>query len=515
MNKQAILIVGAMICLSVPAQAQSAESAGAPTITITKLNVTDKTLELRYQIRNDSEQDIWFCEFVNRFLVVERYLAEDHQTIMVRRRLSVPMERAPLEQPIGRYLRLRSGATRTESLILALPISYSPQFAGWQVLPDIVYATRLVIEIGYYVGDLPRRIFSTLEKAENNDTVPFVRPKQLTGRTFRDWLKGSLTFNETNERSRDRDEELIMPWINQTLEGEQVLAIEINDLHIPYKRELQPPKYRNFDLPPFTEAKIHYQPSALEYFLPYAAQRRLLSRAEIQYLSSLKDIEVDEPEDLKFFASEVSRGVTDGIAIAEGRAAKVVCYRDSERLTSFTVYEDTFIETEDKQRLWYYQGLESLKKLTAQMPELEYRVQCATNLKNLWYRLRLYNKGERVRLKQPLGGSQMRYPVPIRWCDAMVVAYKSTAIEQWILKPHKCPSAGEGKNHYALNPNCKPDSPADMVLLFETKAGWNQHGGPELFTFDNHDPEGGCVLLNDGTVKFIRTAQGLQQLRWK
>jgi hypothetical protein len=66
-----------------------------------------------------------------------------------------------------------------------------------------------------------------------------------------------------------------------------------------------------------------------------------------------------------------------------------------------------------------------------------------------------------------------------------------------------------------MNPNCKPDSPPDMVLLFETKAGWNQHGGLELFTFDNHDPKGGCVLLNDGTVKFIRTPEQLQQLRWK
>ena len=54
-----------------------------------------------------------------------------------------------------------------------------------------------------------------------------------------------------------------------------------------------------------------------------------------------------------------------------------------------------------------------------------------------------------------------------------------------------------------------------MVLLFETKAGWNQHGGPELFTFDNHEPKGGCVLLNDGTVKFIRTEEELQKLRWK
>jgi hypothetical protein len=66
-----------------------------------------------------------------------------------------------------------------------------------------------------------------------------------------------------------------------------------------------------------------------------------------------------------------------------------------------------------------------------------------------------------------------------------------------------------------VNAGSEPNSPGDMVLLFETKAGWNQHGGPELFTFDNHDPRGGCVLLNDGTVKFIRTEEELKQLRWK
>jgi len=40
-------------------------------------------------------------------------------------------------------------------------------------------------------------------------------------------------------------------------------------------------------------------------------------------------------------------------------------------------------------------------------------------------------------------------------------------------------------------------------------------GGPELFTFDNHEPRGGYVLLNDGTVKFIRTQEELNSLRWK
>ena len=79
----------------------------------------------------------------------------------------------------------------------------------------------------------------------------------------------------------------------------------------------------------------------------------------------------------------------------------------------------------------------------------------------------------------------------------------------------KCPSAREGKCHYAMNPHCEPNSPPDMVLLFETEGGWNKHGGPELFTFDHHEPRGGCVLLNDGTSRFIRTKEELEQLRWK
>jgi hypothetical protein len=62
---------------------------------------------------------------------------------------------------------------------------------------------------------------------------------------------------------------------------------------------------------------------------------------------------------------------------------------------------------------------------------------------------------------------------------------------------------------------CTKGSPADTLLLFETKAGWNQHGGPELFTFANHDPEGGCVVLNDSTVRFVRTEDKFKQLRRK
>jgi hypothetical protein len=42
------------------------------------------------------------------------------------------------------------------------------------------------------------------------------------------------------------------------------------------------------------------------------------------------------------------------------------------------------------------------------------------------------------------------------------------------------------------------------------RLGWNQNGGLELSTFDNHDPKSGCVRLNDGMVRFIRTREGLE-----
>jgi len=59
-----------------------------------------------------------------------------------------------------------------------------------------------------------------------------------------------------------------------------------------------------------------------------------------------------------------------------------------------------------------------------------------------------------------------------------------------------------------------------------TSSGGNvlsEYGGPELLTFDNNESRGGCVLLNDGTLKFIRTPvlsevegkEELHSLRWK
>ena len=77
-----------------------------------------------------------------------------------------------------------------------------------------------------------------------------------------------------------------------------------------------------------------------------------------------------------------------------------------------------------------------------------------------------------------------------------------------------CPYAGKGPCHYAINPNCKQSSPKDIVLLFETKGGWNQYGGPEILTFENHEGKGCNVLFNDGHTEFV-TPELIGELKWK
>ena len=155
-----------------------------------------------------------------------------------------------------------------------------------------------------------------------------------------------------------------------------------------------------------------------------------------------------------------------------------------------------------------------LMSLTPQRLPFKLRCRCALSLVGLNLLFKQSSRAKGV------------YPSPSEWCDANVRSLRSCYSidkgikvrlhsEKEISEEFICPAAPLGRCHYAMNPHCEPNSPPEMVLLFETKAGWNQHSGLELFTFDNHDPKGGCVLLNDRTVKFIRTEEELHQLRWK
>lgn len=228
-----------------------------------------------------------------------------------------------------------------------------------------------------------------------------------------------------------------------------------------------------------------------------------------QYMSSLKSIMLVDPNDIKAFANEVVSAKYEGVDTKPIQATdyiQITGFVDSKPGVPFII-RGTDLWLKDNQGFYIFRNPKfplCFDKIRYENLPFQRRINCAVNLKGL-----------RRALRDAMG-VENKYPAAAEWCDVMEQYERAQTLPKWsITWTFKCPAQQEGRCHYAMNPNCKPDSPMDMVLLFETTEGWNQHGGPELFTFDNHDPKGGCVLLNDGTVKFIRTTEELQQLRWK
>lgn len=324
----------------------------AVTITVDKQNISDKPLELRYTIRNGSELDIWICEIVDRkWSPFEAFMAEDNKTLLIRRQLDLPMKIAR-NQPIGRYVRLPKGESRMEYLLFPLPFRAQRVFLGGRLDEEIKQTKRLEIKIGFYAGDLPGMIFSILDEIERRDKRPYVSP--VYPKTIRDWLEGSLEFTVGGEDMQNREDQVEIPWTNQNLKGEQVLRTTVDDLLIPYidgilTRKSEEAEVKKFprllaeDVSHCTRIEICYQPSMFEYFFPYAKQQSLLSAAEKQHLQSLRTIVVDDKELIKAFAEEIGEGLHMGAIVTEFRKVHAVCYRNDERLTSFTVYGDRTI----------------------------------------------------------------------------------------------------------------------------------------------------------------------------
>ena len=123
-------------------------------------DINDQTLELRYKIMNNSKQDIWVCNGVGWVeaddasrLDYEAYL-EENNTLVIRKRLDVPTYIIYYIWPQGRYVRLRAGEERSESLSLRLPVRHNRLFIPALEKPGIIYSRHLVIEIGYLTKNL-------------------------------------------------------------------------------------------------------------------------------------------------------------------------------------------------------------------------------------------------------------------------------------------------------------------------------------------------------------------------
>lgn len=166
---------------------------------------------------------------------------------------------------------------------------------------------------------------------------------------------------------------------------------------------------------------------------------------------------------------------------------------------------------------------------------ITYRVICGTNLRNLGTAMRQY-----------ANDYNGRYPTANTWCD-LLVEHAHVGKRTFVCRtaeptttyrtsdPNEEPNlgvpveflgkyddTGEGHSyvylpcwsHYAINPNCGPNSGLDVVLLFETKGGWNQFGGAEILTFENHQGKGCNVLYNGGDVEFVKPEEMIK-LKWK
>ena|GEM_PF-192779 len=288
------------------------------------------------------------------------------------------------------------------------------------------------------------------------------------------------------------------------------------------------------DLAGCTRIEVTYPPYAL-WALGLGGWTSILSPDEQRYLESLQTITVDDPDQIRVFAEHVKCGSYrgSGYTLLMAHEADIACYRGAERLVSFRKYPLS-LRTSAGHWFEYKSDPIRMRDTAPATYPFELRASCAFNLSRM--------SGQLLAMTQ----EGTAWPTPHEWCDVLLkqrvlssgirvsdpVNYARAS--ENMARDFKCPGAGQGRCHYAMNPVCKPDSPPDMVLLFETEAGWNQYGGPELFTFDHHDPKsslalrsdgkvefiwhyvkGGMVLLNDGTVKFIRTPEELKQLRWE
>jgi hypothetical protein len=227
------------------------EPAGV-TMTLTGFDVNDTKLELSYKIKNNTDHDVWICESMSRDYpppLFEQFLDEDAKTLVIRKRFDLPMREGGEEYPpIGsRYVRLRPGEEKVESVFVVLPVRPYRMSASNKAT-NAEYAERMALEIGYYDEDLPGLILEIVEISEHLNIDFSVGyhgfRKDVSDRFFGGPIvallfKGMLGF-EPNVRSAEANGEMWMPHFYKVRMGERILRIEVDGVSIPYKSNYPP-----------------------------------------------------------------------------------------------------------------------------------------------------------------------------------------------------------------------------------------------------------------------------------
>ena len=132
------------------------------------------------------------------------------------------------------------------------------------------------------------------------------------------------------------------------------------------------------------------------------------------------------------------------------------------------------------------------------------RVGCMANLKQVGLELLTY------------GGEHGEFGPADKWCDLLADQYSRRTGKRAgkFRQSFHCPKVDKDEWGYAMNPLADRWSAGDVVLLFESDAGWNGSGGPEALTTGRLE-DGRCTVFRvDGTTLFVRRGE-TERLRWQ
>ena len=293
-----------------------------PTITVGSVDVRDNHLKLDYKVENSPKLDTWICDAMDSirwgtpdFEVVP---SKDGRTLTIRKRLGLPWE-AAREPTWARYVRLKAGKSLNGSLVVPLPAP-SQEIVSISAIKRSDYIRHIVLEIGYYEGDLPALI------ADARHGPELVR------------------FNEINEYRRSSNMEVCFytDAADPLAKSELLLQIIVDTPRVSYDKTTPSRLHPLIDLRRCNRMEITYEPSALEYLFSYEDQRSVLSPAQMGRLQSMRKVVVDDAGDVKEFISQVSRGAFHGISVGPAKA-HVVCYEGKDRVAMLDVYRDCFL----------------------------------------------------------------------------------------------------------------------------------------------------------------------------
>jgi prepilin-type processing-associated H-X9-DG protein len=133
---------------------------------------------------------------------------------------------------------------------------------------------------------------------------------------------------------------------------------------------------------------------------------------------------------------------------------------------------------------------------------LAYRLVCSTNLSGLEKAIYVYAQDHNNMLPSQ------------RWCDDLIKG-GDLSPKNFVCKTS---FAADGQSSYAFNKNLIGRKLSEInpntVMIFETHPGWNQVGGPEILSIQNHEGKGCNILFADGHVEFVIT-DSIPKLRWE